>query len=223
LNAQPESVSGDIAQGRLKLMNGDLAHAKFALQAALKFNPDSLEAMHWLAVAENRDGHTDAARALVDKILQQDPHFLPAISDEMEFAADRKDYRIALLAQLARMKVLSVPPASEYCRLGAIWIKLGNLAEAEPVLLEGTSKDPYSYACNLELGDLYRQTGRLALAQERFQTVIRLYPDSDVSVYKSLAWLYFSIGEPKAAQAILRKGHRIFPDDSELQSASANP
>ena len=223
LNLQPESVSRDIAEGRLKLMNGDLAEAKCALQAALNLEPDSLEAMHWLAVAENRDGQTDAARALVDKILQQDPHYLPAIGDEMEFAADRKDYRIALLAQLSRIKTLSDPPASEYCRLGAIWIKMGNLAEAEPVLLKGTSKDPYSYACNLELGELYRETGRLALAQERFQAVIRLYPDSDVSVYKSLAGLYFSIGEAKAAHAILRKGHRIFPDDSELQRASAEP
>jgi spermidine synthase len=223
LNSQPESVSRDIAQGRLELTSGTVTNAKSALQAALKLEPNSPEAMHWLAVAENRDGDAVAARALVDKTLQQDPHYLPALSDEMEFAADRKDYRIALLAQLSRMKVLSDPPASEYCRLGAIWIKMSNLVEAEPVLLKGTLKDPYSYACNLELGELYRETQRFALARERFETVIRLYPDSDVSVYKSLAGVYFSLGDTKSAQATLRKGHRIFPDDGELQKAGADP
>ena len=223
LNSQPESVSRDIAQGRLELMSGAVTNAKSALQAALKLEPNSLAAMHWLAIAENRDGDAVAARALVDKILQQNPRYLSALSDEMEFAADRKDYRIALLAQLSRMKVLSDPPASEYCRLGAIWIKMSNLAEAEPELLKGTLKDPYSYACNLELGELYRETQRFALARERFETVIRLYPDSDVSVYKSLAGLYFSLGDTKSAQTTLRKGHRIFPDDGELQKAGANP
>ena len=222
MNSQPESVSRDIAQGRLELMSGAVTDAKSALQAALKLEPNSPEAMHWLAVEENRDGDAVAARALVDKILQQDPRYLPALSDEMEFAADRKDYRIALLAQLSRMKVLSDPPASEYCRLGAIWIKMSNLAEAEPVLLKGTLKDPYSYACNLELGELYRETQRFALARERFETVIRLYPDSDVSVYKSLAGVYFSLGDTKSAQTTLRKGHRIFPDDGELQKAGAD-
>jgi tetratricopeptide (TPR) repeat protein len=118
---------------------------------------------------------------------------------------------------------LSDPPASEYCRLGAIWIKMSNLAEAEPELLKGTLKDPYSYACNLELGELYRETQRFALARERFETVIRLYPDSDVSVYKSLAGLYFSLGDTKSAQTTLRKGHRIFPDDGDLQKAGASP
>jgi tetratricopeptide (TPR) repeat protein len=223
LNSQPESASRDIAQGRLDLMNGKLAEAKSSLQSALKLEPNSREALRWMAVAENRDGQADVARALVDKALEQDPHYLPALSDEMEFAADRKDYRIALLAQLSRMKSLSDPPASEYCRLGAIWIKMTNLAEAEPVLLKGTLKDPYSYACNLELGELYRETQRLALARAYFETVIRLYPDSDVSVYKSLAGLYLSIGDTRSARSILRKGHRIFPDDGELQKASGDP
>jgi tetratricopeptide (TPR) repeat protein len=135
----------------------------------------------------------------------------------MEFATDRQDYRIALIAQLSRMKVLSDPPASEYCRLGAIWIKLSDLAEAEPVLLHGISKDPYSYACNLELGELYRETGSPSLARQHFEKLIQLYPDLDVTIYKSLAGIYFSLGEKGSAQSLLRKGHRMFPDDTDLQ------
>ena len=48
------------------------------------------------------------------------------------------------------------------CRLGAIWMKMANVQEAEPVLVRGLSKDPYSYSCHLQLGELYRETGRLS-------------------------------------------------------------
>jgi tetratricopeptide (TPR) repeat protein len=137
----------------------------------------------------------------------------------MEFAADRKDFRIALLAQLNRMAVMPDPPASEYCRLGAIWIKMSNLAEAEPVLLRGTLKDPYSYACHLELGELYRETGRFSLARQHFELVVRFYPDYDPTIFRSLAGVYLALGDSRSAMATLRKGLRLFPDDRELQKA----
>jgi spermidine synthase len=219
LNSQPGSVAGDIAQGRLALAQGQFAEAESDLEGALKLDGGSTEAMHWLATAENRSGDATDARLLVDKILESQPGNLTALNDEIEFAADREDYRVALIAQLARMKVLGDPPASEYCRLAAIWIKLGNLTEAEPSLLRGVAKDPYSYACNLELGEVYRQTGRLSQAQQHLEKVLRFYPDSDVTVYKSLAGVYFSLGDKQAAQAILRKGRRVFPDDADLQKA----
>jgi spermidine synthase len=220
LKSQPETVAGYIAQGRLALAQGQLADAQSDLEGALKLDPGSTEAMHWLATAENRDGQASKARLLVDQILGSQPGNLTALDDEIELAADRGDYRIALIAQLVRMKVLGDPPASEFCRLAAIWIKLGNLGEAEPSLLRGVAKDSYSYACNLELGELYRQTGRLSEAQQHLERVLRFYPDSDVTVYKSLAGVYFALGDKQSAQAILRKGRRVFPGDAGLQKAS---
>ncbi len=222
VKSQPESVAGDIAEGRLALAEGQLADAESDLEGALKLDGGSTEAMHWLAVAESRSGEASQARLLVDKILESQPGNLTALNDEIEFAADREDYRIALIAQLARLKVLGDPPASEYCRLGAIWIKLGNLGEAEPALLRGAAMDPYSYACNLELGDLYRQSGRLSLAQQHLAKVLRFYPDADATVYKSLAGVYFSLGDQHSARVILRKGRRVFPDDADLQKANVD-
>jgi len=171
LESQPESTPRYIVEGRFALMQGALTDAKSLLEAAIKRDPDSPEAMHWLAITEHRSGEHTSARLRVDEILKRHPRFLPALTDEMEFAADRKDFRIALLAQLNRMTVMPDPPASEYCRLGAIWMKMSNPAEAEPVLLRGTLKDPYSYACHLELGELYRETGRFSLARQHFEIV----------------------------------------------------
>jgi spermidine synthase len=219
LEFQPESASHYMAQGRFALMQGALTDAKSFLEAAIKQDADSPEAMHWLAIAEHRSGEDTSARLRVDEILKRHPRFLPALSDEMEFAADRKDFRIALLAQLNRMAVMPDPPASEYCRLGAIWMKISNLAEAEAVLLRGTLKDPYSYACQLGLGELYRETGRFFLARQHFELVVRFYPDYDPTIFRSLAGVYLAVGDSRSAMATLQKGLRLFPDDSELQKA----
>jgi spermidine synthase len=219
LASEPESGARYLAEGRFALMENDLPAAKSSLENSLKLQPDSPEAMHYLAVAEHRSGDDAGARALVDQILEHNPHFLPALDDEMQFAADRQDYRIALLAQLNRMAVIGDPPASEYCRLGAIWMKMSNLPEAEPVLMRGLLKDPYSYACHLELGELYRESGRLPLARQEFEFVVRFYPDYDVSIFRSLAGVYIALGDAKSARSILRKGHRLFPDDADLQKA----
>jgi predicted Zn-dependent protease len=97
---------------------------------------------------------------------------------------------------------------------------MSNLDEAERTLMEGLLKDPYSYACNLELGEVYRETNRFSQARQYFETVLRLYPDSDVTTYKSLAGVYMSLGAVKSARSILQKGHRIFPDDADLQKAN---
>ena len=217
MQTQPKSVTGSIAEGRLALMSEDLASAESSFEEALRLEPDSPEAMHWLAVTEHKRGEEAPARLLVDEILKTHARFLPALTDEMEFATDRKDFRLALLAQLNRMGVMPDPPASEYCRLGAIWMKMLNLGEAEPVLLRGISKDPYSYACHLELGELYRRTGQLSLARENFELVMRFYPDYDPSVFRALASVYNNIGNSHAAEAVLRKGLRLFPSDPELQ------
>lgn len=216
----PKSVTSYIAEGRLALMNEDLTSAKSSFEEALRLEPDSPQAMHWLAVAEHKRGEEASARLLVDQILKAHPRFLPALTDEMEFATDRKDFRIALLAQLNRMGVMTDPPASEYCRLGAIWMKMVNFGEAEPVLLRGISKDPYSYACHLELGELYRRTGQLSLARENFELVVRFYPDYDPVVFGALASVYTNMGNSHDAEAVLRKGLRLFPSDPELQKAA---
>ena len=92
--------------------------------------------MHWLAIAEHRSGDEKSARARVDEVLSRSPNDLPALTDKMEFAVDRNDWGIALLSQLNRMAVMPDPPASEYCRLGAIWMKLPNVQEAEPILVQ---------------------------------------------------------------------------------------
>ena len=202
-------------------MRDDLPSAKSSLETGLKLDPGSLEAMHWLAVVEHRSGDDAAARALIDQILRRDPQNLPALQDQLQFAADRKDFRTALHAQLQRMSLMLDPAASEYCRLGTIWMKISSFSEAEMFFRKGLQKDSYSYACHLGLGELYRETGRFPLAQQQFEWVVRFFPDSDPTTFRSLAGVYVVLGDMNSARAILRKGHRIFPENAELRDAEA--
>jgi tetratricopeptide (TPR) repeat protein len=219
LESQPASAQGYVAQGRFALLQGNLPDAKSFLAKALAVDSASPQAMHWLAVAEHRSGDDASAQLHVSQILQRRPAFLPALEDEMLFAAGRRDFKVALRAQLQRMALISDPPASEDCRLGAIWMKMSNPTAAQSVLLKGTLKDPYSYACHLELGELYRETGQFPLARQHFEWVLRFFPDADATIFRSLAGVYVVLGDMKSARSILRKGRRIFPDDTELQNA----
>ena len=221
LESQPGSASRYIAQGRLELIEGALPTAKVSLEAALRLDTDSLDAMHWLAITEHRSGEDDSARLRVREILKRNPRFLPAIDDEMQFAVDRRDFRTAVSAQLNRVAVMRDAPASEYCRLGLIWLSMSNLAEAESALLEGILKDPYSYACHVGLGQLYWRSGRLPQARDNFEWVVRFFPDTDVNTFTSLAAVYNALGDKKTALSILRKGSRLFPDNGELRKADS--
>jgi spermidine synthase len=222
LESQPTSAQGYIVQGRFALLQNNLPDAKSFLTKALALDAGSLQAMHWLAVAEHRSGDDSSAQSHVSQMLQRDPAFLPALEDEMLFAADRREFQVALHAQLQRMALMPDPPTSEYCRLGAIWMKLSDLTAAEPALLKGTLKDPYSYACHLELGELYRETGRFPLARQHFEWVLRFFPDADATIFRSLAGVYVVLGDQKSAASILHKGRRIFPEDTELEKAEAH-
>jgi spermidine synthase len=221
LDSQPASAERYLAKGRFALMQGNLPEACSALEMAVQTDPSSTQAMHWLAVAEHRSGDEVAAQSHVSQILKRDPDFLPALDDEMQFAADRKDFQDALEAQRKRMSLMGDVPASEYCRLGVIWMKMSNLAEAEPALLAGIRKDTYSYACHLELGELYRESGRFSLARQHFEWIVRFFPDADATIFRSLAGVYVVLGDMRSARSILQKGRRVFPDDTELRNAEA--
>ena len=118
-------------------MQPDLSNATSAFETALKLNPESLEAKHWLAVVEHRSGNDAAAGSLLDQILKRNPKYLPALQDQLQFAADRKDFRTALHAQLQRMATIADPAAAEYCRLGTIWMKLSSRSMAETFFRKG--------------------------------------------------------------------------------------
>jgi spermidine synthase len=220
LKAEPDSAAKKVAEGRFALLKNVYGDAKASFAAALKLDPESADAAHWLATSEHRAGDEAQARSLLDEWINREPKSLPLLSDKMAFAVDRQDYGVALLAQLSRMNVLVTPPASEYCRLGAIQMKLSNLEKAEVALREGTAIEPYSYSCHLALGEIYREQRKYNEARKEFELVIRFFPDANPATYRSVAGMDLLLGDAKSAREMIRKGLRIFPGDEGLQAAA---
>jgi tetratricopeptide (TPR) repeat protein len=117
------------------------------------------------------------------------------------------------------MALMPNPPAYEYGRLGALWLKLPNVAAAESVLLKGLAKDPYCYACHLELGEVYVRTNKLMLARCHFEWVIRFFPDSDPAAFTSLVVIDRFLNDMESARSVLNEGLRLFPHDAGLLRA----
>lgn len=222
IESEPESACHDTAKGRFALTQGNIPQAKAFFESALKLDANSPEIAHWMAVAEQRSGDTASALSRIKDALKRNPRFLPALKDEMEFAADQKDFQTALSAQLNRMALMPNPPAYEYGRLGALWIEMSNLTEAESVLLKGLSKDHYCYACHFELGELYLRTNQLPLARRNFEWVVRFFPDSDAAAFRSLTGVDLMMRDTESARDVLDEGLRLFPEDAALLKARAS-
>jgi tetratricopeptide (TPR) repeat protein len=219
VSSQPESATRDIAAGRLALLRGATTEAQTAFEAARRLDTTSPDAAYWLATAERQSGNTDAALSQIRALLRTHPKFSPALEEQMEIAADQNDFQAALAAQLTRMDLMPGPPAYEYGRLGALWKSLSNFPAAESALLKGLAKDPYCYACHLELGELYLRTGKYQLSQQHLKWVIRFFPDSDPVAFRSLVAVDLILRDQRAAQSALSEGLRLFPSDAALLKA----
>lgn len=212
----PTAVS-EILRGRVHLGANRLEQAQAAFEGALRIDPAALEALHWLAIIDHRRVANAAAESRLTQILNRDPQFHLALSDRVQFAQDLGDWLAAARAQTALIS--AKPAAIDYCRLGEFWLRVPNPAEGERALLKGIELDPYSYSCHRNLGEFYRHRSQMDLARRHLESVVRFYPDTDPGVFTSLAAVNRALGDNRSALQVLRKGHRIFPDDESLTLA----
>ena len=219
IGPEAHSAMHAISEGRVALLEGAIPDAQQCMEAAFRLNRQSADAAYWLAVAERRNGDEASALSHIEQALRFDPHFLPALESEMEIAEDKADYQSALSAQLSWMALMTDPPAYEYGRVGALWIATSNFKRAESALLQGLKKDPYCYACHVEFGELYLRTGKLALARQSYEWVVRFFPDSSPSIYRLLIEIDLRLRDPHSARGVLNEGLRLFPEDKVLIEA----
>jgi tetratricopeptide (TPR) repeat protein len=222
LDAETPTASLEIVRGRLALRENRIAEAIVHLNHAMMLEPESVTAMYWLASAKHFTPHDSEGDILLTRILQRDPKNLLALAARVAFAKDRRDWRSGAQAQMEHIAAMKDPPASEYCTLGDLWAHAGNYSSAEEALRAGLEREPYSYLCHRELGEIDRVKGRFAAAREHLEFVVRFYPEVDSGTYASLALLYRAQGHLDLARDILRKGRRIFPEDSMISRMSVH-
>jgi len=213
LNGETLTPALEIMRGRLALKENRNAEAVAHLSRATMLEPDNGDALYWLAMAKHIAPNDLEGDILLTRILRRDPINLPALASRVTFARDRRDWRTGAQAQVEHIAAMKDPPSSEYCMLGDLWVRAGNLTSAEEALVAGLERDPYSYLCHRELGEVDRLTGRFVAARAHLELVVRMYPEMDSGTYASLALVYQAQEHPDMARDILSKGLRIFPKD----------
>jgi len=214
---EPPSSNLEILRGLAQLSDHHMDAAQSHFENAARLDPDSLITLHWLAVVAHNKKEEASADLRVSQILQRDPKFHAALADRVKFATDREDWPTTIAAQTALINATNNPAAIEFCRLGEFHLRMQRLAEAEKAFLTGIRVDPYSYACNRNLAELDRQTGFMDRARDRLDFIVRLFPDTDPTVYTSLSMVETARGDHAAADAALQKGRRLFPQYEALR------
>jgi len=222
LDGETPTAALETTRGRLALKENRTAEAVAHLSRATMLEPDNLDALYWLAIAKHITPNDLEGDTLLTRILRRDPKNLPALASRVTFARDRRDWRTGAQTQVERIAAMKDPPSSEFCTLGDLWVRAGNLASAEEALVAGLERDPYSYLCHRELGEVDRLRGRLTAAREHLELVVRMYPDMDSGTYVSLALVYRAQEHPDQARNILAKGLRIFPRDPLISRMSSH-
>jgi spermidine synthase len=215
LSTTPTSDQTELLLGRAALQANRTAEAVSHFQAARQLSSNLYFSVYWLAEAESQRGSANTADALFQDFLAHEPTNQDALRARRNIARDTHTWQLALDLQTKLLELNS--SALEFCRLGDLYLRAGNLPAAATPLQEGLRRDPYAFLCRRDLGELQRATGDLPGAAANLEFAIRFFPEADPKAYISLALVYKSQGRKEAAAEILSKGRRIFPEDALLK------
>jgi spermidine synthase len=217
LQKLPATASLEILRGRFSLLEGKAMEASEHFEKAMTRMDNYYQSQYWLAIAQHLSGSAIQADVLLDEVVQHAPT-LEALGSRAEFARDRHDWPGAVAAQQVVLAAKGdSATASDLCRLGGFYVQAGNDPEAEAWLRRGLRKDPYSFLCHRDLGELLRTTDHLTEAEEQLNFVVRFFPTADATTYLSLALAYRQDRRRSAAQRTLEKGRRMIPGDALLR------
>jgi spermidine synthase len=216
---EPNAETGeyDVLLARGYLLQGNATAAREKLQSAHLGGSNQYSWKYWLAIANHSAGAVLLAENELDELVAGDLKNEDALRARISFARDAKDWPVAIAGQEKLIAAQSDPTARDHCELGDLRLRAGDLRAAEAPLQEGLRRDPYSYLCHRDLGELQRASGRNQDARLNLEFVIRYFPEADAKSYASLALVYRMEKASAKMREILRKGLRIFPGDDLLQ------
>ena len=204
-----QNANLDIAEGRAALAKGELVAAAAKLQHAIKLQPESAEAEHFLAVVLEKEGDNEGAYAAYQKALELNP-------------GDAQARRAVESSELPDNPVAVAKPAEpnseddkETVAELEGYIRQSRFAEVEPLLTKYLSQRPHSAWGWYALG--YSQ-----FAQKKVGDSIRSLAKSlqlDVrnsEAHKILGRDLMIVGRFDAAQTEFEQGIRYDPKSAEI-------
>jgi folate-binding protein YgfZ len=189
------------------------------LRQALSVQPDSLEAAEALGVILSRQEQYPEAIALMEKILEQDPHhvlahtnlsvFYMKLGDKEKAEEEKAKATMAAFSQRAKAAGLTFDPEAERRKKEAAALdKIAMFEEA----LKFSPADPLG---NFGLGSSLLELKRYDEAIEPFRKTIQAQPKQSVA-YLSLAKCLEGAGQPDEARTVLETGIAVAAAKGDL-------
>lgn len=203
LALDPKLAGAHLFLGIAEYQSNHIDQAIVNLRQEIAANPGNAEALLWLGIVELQSGHPDKATGPLDRAAELDPKDLNILdyrgqahmavakqSYAQMYHLDPGSWRVHRLnAQIAAEAEQHKQAIDEY--LAAI-----KIAPKEADLYEG-------------LGEEYRQTGQVDLAEKAFAQQLQLTPGNPIAMY-NLGSVRVDRGEEKTAVPLLEKVVMIY-------------
>ncbi len=206
--------------GNAELDQGNLHNAFELYKAALKREPQNINAQVNLAFVQLEVGDTGAAAQHLQTVLSKHPNHVDALflSSKLHEAEGR------LLAAIEHLKVLL--DANErfeyaYPALSRNYVSNGQTAEAESVVRRGLELFPDNFDLQIYSGNFHRLAGEFDLAEAVFRRLASQHP-AQVQPKLNLAKLKELQGHTSEALDHYRTAAKLQPASAELQFRLGN-
>jgi tetratricopeptide (TPR) repeat protein len=200
------------------------------------------------AVATAPDVNDQAAKALLDEgltlydakdypaairkfreFLELEPKYYQALMNIGNCYKEMEDYDAALEAYqqvLDRIAEQGSSPAASEARAGAyvgisdVYLRKGDLAQAERVLQEALAQNPDDENLAFKFGEIYFTQGDAAKAAEFYKKAIAANPNW-APPYRQLGYAYLNMGEYALSLEAMKKFLELAPDDARAGAVRA--
>ena len=201
-----------IAQAFLK--QGHLAQARQEVEAALVENPNYFTARLVLASIQNRTGLYDAALANGIRLLEAEPHDVPALLVYSESLIYKKDYAHAEKAlKLAQTHAFNNPDI--HLQLGIVALAKGSIPAARAEFQKAWELQPGSRSSLESVVGGYLLDRQLTTGIDYLKEAAARRPDNAI-VRIELAKMYVRHGQPADAIVALQAAQKIAPANPEI-------
>jgi spermidine synthase len=211
LGNEPPSLPLELLRGHWELIRGNLVKAKETFDSARSLDGSSVAALVGEGEVARRQRDFATAERYFHEALARQPDSISALEGMVLVARGQKRWQEAAAWQKRRIDADSQDQAIQYAQLGALLLLSGDLPGAERALTKALEQEPCSFAAHRNLGALYLRRREWEKAEHHLELAARYLPAGDPNVYSMLAGTYRALGKRRAAEAALRKGHRLFP------------
>ncbi len=205
LAVHARSAKSWLLLGQAQIQQGKIEQAELSLKQAIELRPEYTDAYYALASVCARLGDRDAGIAHRKRFAELKAH-------------DRQmEDRLVLVPDIDKVRQRT---AATLCGASAVWVRHGDSAKADGLLLRAVAVAPGLPEPYKVLASLYQAQGKLADAMAVQRRLVHVDPGNVVN-HVNLANLCFRNGDPSSAVAVLQQAIDTHPDAAIAHSCLA--